>query len=169
MDEIVWAVDPQHDTLSGLMDYISAFTEEFLRVAGIRCRMDLPPVLPAMPVAAETRYNLFLALKEALNNVVKHARATEVWLRLRLAPGEITLVIEDNGQGLANRAGGDGADRLSSGHGLTNLQKRLETVEGRCRVESAAGKGTRVDLTVPAQIEASPIVATVQSGPDIAG
>src|SRR4029077_7379698 len=84
MDEIVWAVDPQHDTPSGLMDYASAYTEEFLRIAGIRCRMDLPTSLPAMHVDAELRYNLFLALKEALNNIVKHARASEVWLRLRL-------------------------------------------------------------------------------------
>lgn len=169
MDEIVWAVDPQHDSLSGLMDYISAFTEEFLRVAGIRCRMDLPEALPAAPVAAETRYNLFLALKEALNNVVKHARATEVWLRLRLEPGEITLVIEDNGQGLAPNGGGGGAARLMSGHGLTNLRKRLETVGGRCRVDSTAGKGTRVDLTVPARVETSPIVATGKPGADGAG
>ena len=87
MDEIVWAVDPQHDTFNGLMDYISAFAEDFLRTAGIRCRMDLPVALPAARVDAELRYNLFLALKEALNNVVKHAKATEVWLRLRIEPG----------------------------------------------------------------------------------
>ena len=66
------------------MDYISAYAEDFLRVAGVRCRMNLPLALPAMRVDAELRYNLFLALKEALNNVVKHAKATEVWLRLKI-------------------------------------------------------------------------------------
>ena len=105
MDEIVWAVDPQHDTFEGLMDYISAYAEDFLRVAGIRCRMDLPLALPAMRVDAELRYNLFLALKEALNNVVKHAQATEVWLRLKIEADSFTLTVEDNGRGLSGPPG----------------------------------------------------------------
>src|SRR5262249_41446043 len=100
IDEIVWAVDPQHDTLNGLMDYISAFTEDFLRTAGIRCRMDMPTALPTLHLSAELRYNLFLALKEALNNIVKHARATEVRLGLRLESCGFTLIVEDNGQGI---------------------------------------------------------------------
>jgi signal transduction histidine kinase len=163
MDEIVWAVDPQHDTFSGLMDYVSAFAEDFLRLAGIRCRMDLPNVLPAIGVDAEMRYNLFLALKEALNNIVKHAHATEVWLRLRLEPKAFTLVVEDNGQGLATNGKGDttviGADRISSGSGLLNLEKRLSAIGGRCVVESTPGNGTRVEMTVFLDEMTSPIVA----------
>jgi signal transduction histidine kinase len=103
MDEIVWAVDPQHDTLIGFMDYASAFTEEFLRAAGLRCRMELPPELPKWPMDAELRYNLFLSLKEALNNVVKHAGGTEVRMELRLDKDSITLMVQDNGRGFAGR------------------------------------------------------------------
>jgi signal transduction histidine kinase/ligand-binding sensor domain-containing protein len=159
MDEIVWAVDPQHDTFEGLMDYISAYAEDFLRMADIRCRMDLPMALPALRVDAELRYNLFLALKETLNNIVKHAKATEVWLRLRLAPGSFTLEIQDNGQGL-NAAGNAGeTERLSSGSGLGNLEKRLATVGGRCEIHSIPGQGTRVAMTVYLKNQASPVVA----------
>ena len=158
MDEIVWAVDPQHDTLSGLMDYISAYTEDYLRTAGIRCRMDLPGELPAFRVEAELRYNLFLALKEALNNIVKHAEATEAWLRLRLDGLAFTLVIEDNGKGMSAAGKATGAWRLNSGHGLSNLEKRLATVGGRCTVRSEPGQGTRVEMTVHPQLP-SPIVA----------
>jgi signal transduction histidine kinase/ligand-binding sensor domain-containing protein len=159
MDEIVWAVDPQHDTFAGLMDYVSAYAEDFLRVAGIRCRMDLPVALPELPVDAELRYNLFLALKEALNNIVKHAKATEVRLRLRLAPGSFTLEVEDNGQGLdaANHAGE--MERLSSGSGLGNLEKRLAAIGGRCQIHSVGGRGTRVEMTVAFKPGASPVVA----------
>ena len=164
MDEIVWAVDPQHDTLNGLMDYISAYTEDFLRAAGIRCRMDLPPELPAMRVDAELRYHLFLALKEALNNVIKHARATEVWLRLRLQAGGFTLSVQDNGCGLAAPAAGGNAARLSSGHGLPNLQERLATIGGRCRVTGAPGQGTCVEMALVVNAGASPIVATRRNG-----
>src|SRR5208283_2303592 len=106
MDEIVWAVDPRHDTLNGLMDYISAYAEDFLHTARIPCRMDLPVTMPAARVEAELRHNLFLALKETLNNVVKHAQATEVWLRLRIGPKTFTLIVEDNGRGISAAVGG---------------------------------------------------------------
>jgi signal transduction histidine kinase len=165
MDEIVWAVDPQHDTFNGLMDYISAFAEDFLRVAGIRCRMDLPASLPAIRVEAELRYNLFLAVKEALNNVVKHAGATEVWLRLRLEAGGFALIIEDNGRGCAaGAANGTGGDRLAGGSGLPNLESRLRTVGGRCEVQSAPGGGTRVQMSIHFNGVASPIVAIGRHG-----
>jgi signal transduction histidine kinase/ligand-binding sensor domain-containing protein len=164
MDEIVWAVDPQHDTFEGMMDYISAFTEDFLYTAGIRCRLDLPLALPAMRVDAELRYNLFLALKEALNNVVKHAKAAEVWLRLRLEPGSFTLVVEDNGRGMA-AAAGPGADRIASGSGLVNLRKRLAAVGGRCEIHSAPGRGTRVEMTVTTRAAASPVMAIGENPP----
>ena len=168
MDEIVWAVDPQHDTFDGLLDYVSAFAEDFLHTAGIRCRMDLPPTLPSAGVDAELRYNLFLAVKEALNNVVKHARATEVWFRLRVEPGVFSLIIEDNGQGMSG-IGGNGApvagtERFASGSGLVNLQKRLTAVGGRCEIRSATGGGTRVEMTVAVNGMASPVVATGQNG-----
>jgi len=152
MDEIVWAVDPQHDTFEGLMDYISAYAEDFLRVAGVRCRMDLPMALPAMRVDAELRYNLFLALKEALNNIVKHAQATEVWLRLKFESDSFTLSVEDNGRGLSTGNGAppvsQSADRLAAGSGLENLKKRLAAVGGDCTVQSAPGQGTQVTMTV---------------------
>ena len=151
MDEIVWAVDPQHDTFSGLMDYISAFAEDFLRTAGIRCRMDMPLALPAMRVDAELRYNLFLALKEALNNVVKHAQATEVWLRLRVEPDAFHLDGRGQRPGPAAagqwRAGAD-ADRIASGPGLVNLRNAWPPSAAVAKLHSTPGQGTRVEMTV---------------------
>ena len=163
MDEIVWAVDPQHDTFEGLLDYVSAYAEDFLRVAGIRCRMDLPVTLPAMQVDAELRYNLFLALKEALNNIVKHAKATEVWLRLKIESDSFTLAVEDNGRGLTAASGAPGpaqnGDRLAGGSGMENLRKRLAAVGGDCEVRSEPGQGTRVVMTVRVKTGVSPILA----------
>jgi len=159
MDEIVWAVDPQHDTLAGLMDYISAYAEDYLRVAELRCRMDLPVDLPNTHVNAELRYNLFLAIKEALNNVVKHAHATEVRLRLQLEPHSFTLTIEDNGRGLPEGKNGDTRTRrIASGSGLGNLEKRLAAIGGRCEIHSEPGKGTRVSMTVQLK-NTSPLLA----------
>jgi signal transduction histidine kinase/ligand-binding sensor domain-containing protein len=162
MDEIVWAVDPQHDTLNGLMDYISAYAEDFLHTAGIPCRMDLPMTLPPARVEAELRHNLFLALKEALNNVVKHSHATEVWLRLRIEAKIFTLIVEDNGRGFSVGGGAVGirVERLAAGSGLANLEKRLASVGGRCEIHSQPGHGTRVAMSVVFNPEkASPIMA----------
>src|SRR5215469_9461417 len=98
-------------------------------MAGIRCRIDLPLELPEMRVDAELRYNLFLAVREALNNVVKHANATEVWLRLQIEPAFFRLIIEDNGKGIPAASNGASHNgRIASGSGLTNLENRLTVV-----------------------------------------
>jgi signal transduction histidine kinase/ligand-binding sensor domain-containing protein len=151
MDEIVWAIDPENDTLDGLVNYAGKFFQEFATHAGLRCRLDLPVQPPSFALSAEVRHNLFLAVKEALNNAVKHAAATEVSLQLKTQPSGFSFVIKDDGRGFVPGANGiasvDG-DRISSGHGLKNLAARLEKIGGSCRVTSAPGNGTEVELTV---------------------
>lgn len=149
LDEIVWAVDPRHDTLDSLADYMGRYAQDFLAAAGVRCRLDLPATVPAWPLTAETRHNLFLAFKEALHNAVKHAAATEVHIALRVDPASFTLVVRDNGRGLeAAPAEPHGSDRLVSGHGLANMKRRLARIGGRCDIAAAAGGGTSVSLVV---------------------
>lgn len=157
MDEIVWAANPRHDTFSGLADYLSVYVEDFLRMAGIRCRMDIPTALPDRRIDGAVRYNLFLALKETLNNVVKHAQATEVHLRLEIGRDAFSLIVEDNGKGLNGMSGvsNSGGDRIASGSGLANLKKRMSSVGGCCKIESQPERGTRVELTIPAGATAS--------------
>jgi two-component sensor histidine kinase len=97
MDEIVWAVNPQHDTLDSLASYLGNFAQEFLGSLDIRCRLDVPLQLPPWPVTAEVRHNLFLAFKEALHNIVKHAAASEASISLTAGTDSFVLVIRDNG------------------------------------------------------------------------
>jgi len=154
MDEIVWAVNPQHDTLDSLVAYLGRFAQNFLSTAGIRCRLDLPLHLPSWPLTAEIRHNTFLAFKEALNNVVKHAHASEVRITLELKPGGFMLVVADNGRGFAwdpqkgqTTLDADGS-RAAGGNGLGNMQKRLEEIGGCCGWDTAPGEGTRAKLIV---------------------
>jgi signal transduction histidine kinase len=165
MDEIVWAVDPQNDTLDSLVSYVSKFAQEYLSVANIRCRFDVPSELPPYVLPAEVRHNLFLAIKEALHNIVKHAQASEVNMRLVVRRLAFTLVIADNGCGL-NHTKVNGADkgRISSGHGLANLDQRLRASGGSCVITSEPGQGTRVELNVDLTVARSPEVATGQNG-----
>jgi signal transduction histidine kinase/streptogramin lyase len=152
MDEIVWAVSPRHDTLDSLVSYLGKFAQDFLSTAGIRCRLSVPIQLPAWPLTAEVRHNLFLAFKEALNNVVKHASATEVRISLALTESSFSLSIEDNGRGYATTSAGNGTAenflRISAGNGLSNMSKRIKQIAGECLFESAAGQGTRVTFVV---------------------
>jgi signal transduction histidine kinase/streptogramin lyase len=145
MDEVVWAVNPRNDTLESFLTYFNKFVQEYLNRAGIRCRMDVPLDLPSMPLPAEARHNLYLASKEALNNVVKHSGASEVWIRLQPGPGTFVLSIEDNGHGF------DTTVQRPRGNGLQNMQRRLEELQGRCEIQSKPGEGTRVSFQMNLQ------------------
>ena len=152
MDEIVWAVNPKYDTLDSLVTYLGKFAQDFLRPVGIRCRIEVPLELPPIPLTAEMRHNLFLAFKEALNNVAKHARASEVRISLVLNSRDFALVIEDNGRGFAAadpaEANGSAKSNVSAGDGLLNMRGRLERIHGRCEIQSVPGGGTRVTFSM---------------------
>src|SRR5690606_28151414 len=125
------------------------FAQEFLATAGLRCRLDLPVEVPAWPLTAETRHNLFLAFKEVLNNVVRHAAATEVRISLALRADAFVLTVRDNGRGFSTTAAdAPSTDRHSSGHGLANFRKRLERIGGTCAISSETQGGTSVSFVV---------------------
>lgn len=144
LDEIVWAANPRNDTVSDLLDYAGQYAVDFLQIANIRCRVDFPTGIPHLVLSGEMRHGLFLSVKEALHNVVKHAHATEVWLRVKLAKDALEFVIEDNGRGFATVPDDALAD------GLRNMRERLAELGGKCSIESRPGAGTsiRFELTL---------------------
>jgi ligand-binding sensor domain-containing protein/signal transduction histidine kinase len=149
LDEIVWTVNPSNDTLDGLINYVCKYAQEYLALAGLRYRLEVPAQLPGIPISPELRHNVFLAAKEAVNNVVKHSKANSAWLRLRLEPGRFLLEIEDNGRGL-------GPDAANKGrNGLRNMRKRMEDIGGSFEAGPGAEGGARVSLSVPLAAAAS--------------
>jgi len=145
LDEIVWTVNPRNDTLDGLVNYLCKYAQDYLAVAGLRYRLDVPPQLPNAPISPEVRHNVFLAAKEAITNVVRHAQASSAWLRLKLEPDRFTLEIQDDGRGPAGIRG----ERAQTRNGLRNIAKRMEDVGGRFEIGPASGQGTLVRLTAP--------------------
>lgn len=143
LDEIVWTVNPKNNTLELFIAYLCTYIPDYLRSASIRCRLDVPEEVPTMPLSSEVGHHLYLAVKETLHNVVKHADATEVWVRLRLAAATITLIIEDNGRGFQI-----GDQVPPNADGLDNLNRRLEEIGGRCEQRSEDGKGTTTTFTL---------------------
>jgi signal transduction histidine kinase len=143
LDEIVWTVNPSNDTLDGLINYVCKYAQEYLALAGLRYRLEVPAQLPPVPISPELRHNIFLAAKEAVNNVVKHSHATSAWLRLRLEPERFTLEIEDNGRGVA------AGDEKKGRSGLRNMRNRLEEIGGVFTITAGQAGGTCVSLTAP--------------------
>ncbi|MFO1487056.1 MAG: two-component regulator propeller domain-containing protein [Verrucomicrobiota bacterium] len=140
MDEIVWTINPRNDTLDNLANYIFHYAQDYFQNTGVRCRLDLPPELPDHAMSTEERHNLFMAVKEALNNILKHAGATEVRIGLVLEGGVLRLSIADNGRGLEINPA------RPPGDGLTNMKQRLRQIGGRLNIESHPGRGTALVL-----------------------
>jgi len=140
LDEIVWAVNPRNDTLAHLLDYAGQFAVDYLRLAGMRCRLDFPELIPARELSTDLRHNLFLVIKEALHNIVKHAHASEVWLRAGCTEQSLEVTLEDNGCGFNNVPDDALAD------GLRNMKQRMTDIGGTCLIESRPEVGTKVVL-----------------------
>src|ERR1019366_8730924 len=100
MDEVVWAINSRRDTLRDFATYVCKYAQAFLSSTTIRCRLDVEPELPEMVFDLPIRRNLFLAVKEALNNAAKHSRANELYLRIHRQGEGLQVIVEDNGKGI---------------------------------------------------------------------
>jgi signal transduction histidine kinase/ligand-binding sensor domain-containing protein len=142
LDEIVWAVNPRDDTLRSLVDYLAAFAREFLDTASIALRIDIPRNIPETPLDAPVRHGVFLAAREALNNLVKHSKATQARLAVQVDASKLEIRIEDNGRGFSQ-------EWEAKGYGVANLRERMQAAGGDCSISSVAGEGVTVTLTLP--------------------
>ena len=142
LDVIVWAVDPDDNSLQSLADYLSGFAGDFLLHSGVACRFKVPVTFPPVTLDGQVRHGLLLAVKESLNNLVRHAAATQVEVGMGLVEGVLEIVIRDNGKGFNVSAG---AER----HGLKNLPARLAKLGGSSQVHSVPGQGTTVTIRLP--------------------
>lgn len=140
MDEIVWAVNPKNDTFESLAAYLLQYVEEYLSATEIRLEVQLPEELTDHRISAEVRHNIFLVVKEGLNNIVKHAGATKVCFGARQAGGMLEFTLEDNGVGFSVADVGRFSD------GLSNMRKRMDEIGGTFEVESTPRRGTRLKV-----------------------
>ncbi|MGO8836747.1 MAG: ATP-binding protein [Limisphaerales bacterium] len=143
LDEIVWAMNPKHDSLMSLVSYSCLYADRLLKLANIACQLKGAVDLPDRAVSSVHRHEFFLAFKEALTNVIRHSNATEVRLGVRLIGNRLRLSIADNGKGLVAEAASRGGD------GLVNMRARLEKMGGRFEIASQPGRGTTVRFYMP--------------------
>ena len=142
LDVIVWAVDPEDNSLQSLADYLSGYADEFFSHTDIACRFKVPVSFPPVTLEGRVRHEILMAVKEALNNILRHAGATEVEFRMALADRCLEIDVADNGKGIEN-------ELRSDGHGLKNLSTRLQKLGGNCKVGSRPDGGTIVKFRLP--------------------
>lgn len=142
LDGIVWAVNPREDSLGSLIDYIASFGSEFLDHAGISLRNRIPSDLPDQPIDTSLRHSIFMAVREAFNNIAKHSGAGTAWLRVEAKDGALHIVVEDDGRGFDS-------PMRTGGHGLGNFEERMRACGGTCEVGPRDAGGTSIHFRIP--------------------
>jgi signal transduction histidine kinase len=143
LDEIVWAVNPRNDTIASLASYFGAYAQRLLDMAAITCGLDIAEDLPEHPLNPKFRQELFFGFKEALNNVLRHAAATQVWLRISVHEDSLNVEVADNGHGF------DPQKRQAGDDGIVNMSERMRGLGGLCEVTSDPKLGTTVRFRAP--------------------
>ena len=134
LDEVVWAVEPRNDTLSAFVDYVYNYAENFVSASNLGIRAKFPPEPPEAKLSSVVRHAVFMCIKEALNNAVKHAEASHVFVAMETSGGMVEIRIGDDGRGLvAPREGGNG---------LLNMRTRMEEIGGSFEIGPRQGGGT---------------------------
>jgi signal transduction histidine kinase len=145
MSDIVWAVDPQKDHLSDLVQRMREVALSLLEADGrvVSFNGPDPRAIERTGMTTDRRRHLLLFFKEAVTNVSRHARATRVTIDLHVSATTLTLVIADDGCGFE-------AATVRRGNGLAGLEVRARQLGGELDIQSVPGHGTTVLLTVPA-------------------
>jgi len=143
MDEVLWAVNPRRDTVHEFVSYVCEYAQTFLQPTGIQCQLEVEPDIPALDFDLPLRRSLLLAVKEAINNVARHAGATRLLLQIHRQESRLVVLVEDDGRGF------DPAQAGGERNGLGNMIQRMQEVGGDCRISSAPGRGCQVAFSIP--------------------
>jgi signal transduction histidine kinase len=142
MSDVVWSINPRHDSVEALQRRLRAFAHDVCSAKNIELHFEISKPLLGMKLHPEIRRNLLLIAKEALHNVAKYSGSPSVEVRFEANGAEMKVRINDRGRGFE-------ADKAKSGNGLVNMRSRAEKVGGRCEIVSEIGKGTSIAAIVP--------------------
>lgn len=130
MSQIVWAMNPQNDTLENLMAYIREFTLDYFDGLDINCIIDFPDEIKHIKLSQQQRRNIFLIVKETLNNTLKYAEAANVFIKFKCLEDSCMIEICDDGKGF------DITTTHRFGNGLINMKKRMDDIGGKYFIHS---------------------------------
>jgi signal transduction histidine kinase len=136
LSKTIWMLNSENDNLESLVDFLTRMLVSQCKSSGVRSRTDIPELSENVMVSNDFRHNVSLAVREAISNALRHANASEIWLRTRFEKGRLEIDITDNGRGLPTTP--------SMGNGLANMKQRAEAYKGLCELSPQPDGGTRV-------------------------
>lgn len=142
LSETVWMLNPKNNDFEALVDFLCRLVSELCRLAEIRCRIDAMSVFQNMAISHEFRHNVSLAVKETINNVLKHSHATEIKMTIRLDENVLKIIIADNGVGITRDTG-------KTGLGLESISQRMASIRGKCNIRPLGDDGLEISLEAP--------------------
>jgi signal transduction histidine kinase len=149
MSDAVWFIDPHVDNLHQVVTRARAMASELFDGQSIRWTVEAPDNASGVALASEQRRHIYLIVKEALTNVLRHAQATNVAVCIAASQGRLRLEVTDDGVGLHGKSR-NGSAGPAGGHGLENMQRRASALGGTARIVSRPqGRGTTIVVDVP--------------------
>jgi signal transduction histidine kinase len=142
MSDVVWSINPRHDSLAALLYRLTNFATEICKAKNISLNFAVDEKLTKIKLNPEIRRSLLLIAKEALHNMAKYSGSPSVNVKIGSAGKEISVVVEDHGAGFDS-------GHTRRGNGLLNMRARAEKHGGKCEIVSAPGQGTCVTAIVP--------------------
>jgi signal transduction histidine kinase len=141
MNDIIWSIQPQNDTLNNIIARMIAFASELLEARKISLHYQIANNLKHLHLGVAMRHDFFVIFKEAINNLAKYSEATEAHVELEFVQPYSILTIKDNGKGFDPKI-------IQNGNGLKNMKKRAEKIKAKYHLHSAPGQGTIITLQV---------------------
>lgn len=139
MNAIIWSMNSSNDTVDNLISYIRAYAINYLDGTSIHCTIQTPKTIPLIEISGDKRRNIFLCLKETLNNSLKHSQATEMTIEIEIND-KLVIRIHDNGVGI------DPEKTRQFGNGLKNIERRMRNIGGAYYLSGGKGTETRLEL-----------------------
>jgi signal transduction histidine kinase len=137
--QIIWSVDPRHDNLSDLLDYIERQSRPSFSAAKIDFQFKRPQQTGSIKLSPDQRRTIYLILKEAITNILRHSNCKFAELLFKHEGNSVEFVLKDDGSGFD-------IESVEKGHGLENMKKRAESIGAELSIASSPGEGTKLQL-----------------------
>jgi len=142
MGDIVWAINPQNDTVEQMLSRMKEFAAEMLEPLNIQYSFKEEGDFLAIKLDVEKRKDLYLLFKEAVNNAAKYSHCNNLVIRLIQDSQSLQLSVVDDGTGFNEQ-------EVKTGNGLRNMRERAAAMEAGIQIDSSPGKGTGILVKVP--------------------
>ena len=139
MDDIVWSINPNNDSIENLMVRIKRFASKLFEVKEIDYNIDIDSYIHKARLNMETRQHIYLILKEAINNLVKYSNCTKADIRVKYDGAYLLIEIIDNGKGFNERS-------IQLGNGIISMKKRADAIQAQIKIITKINHGTTISL-----------------------